>query len=604
MEKTKQQNKIDPVFSAWRFESWLLYVLAAGIGVLAAFAAVGFDRLIHWTSQLCYGDGLGDGQGLFGGRAVMLFILPAAGALIVGLIARYYTREAVGHGVPEVMDAIVRRGGKIKFHLAAGRMITAAVTIGSGGSAGTEGPIIQIGAAIGSSLGSAFGVLRHQLPVVVGCGAAAGLSAIFNAPIAGVLFAVEVFLREVNFKTLCPLLIASVISRVTAAGLLGKQDAIFPLTDVMAYAFGWNELGNYVLLGLACAATAVIFIRSMYAVDGVFDQLRLPFAVKPALGGIGVGAIGLAMLWLAGGVPAGKPLVFGHGYAFVGYCVGAPSEARFAEVPLTALLLLALAAAKIGATALTLGSGGSGGIFAPSLFLGATVGYAFGLLMQGIGIFSDVNPATYSLVGMASVMAATTHAPMASIVLLFELTRNYAIILPVMFSATIALLVAQKFCRYSIASLKLYQEGIDFALHTRTALLRRFTAAEIMQPRVVTVSAEASLREIIVKTADEEASDFVVVDKHGKYRGLLCEKDLRNILLHPEVIPVMGGEDLARPDVPAVLAADTLDTILELFSRLEVNSLPVCDAAGAGHFVGMITREDLMRRYMDQLQKG
>jgi len=603
VEKAKQQNKFDPVFSAWRFESWLLYVVAAAIGVLAALAAVGFERLIHWTSHFCYGDG-SHTLGLYNGQAVMLFVLPAAGALIVGLIARFYTREAVGHGVPEVMDAIVRRGGVIKFHLALGRMITAAVTIGSGGSAGTEGPIIQIGAAIASSLGSACGVLRHQLPVVVACGAAAGLSAIFNAPIAGVLFAVEVFLRDVNFKTLCPILIASVISSVTASELLGKHDAIFPLGQMAIYSFHWKELANYVLLGLVCAATAVGFIRSMYAVDGVFDRIKLPTAVKPALGALGVGAIGLAMLWLAGGAPLGKPLVFGHGYSFIGYCIGAPSEARFADVPLTALFLLALTAAKIAATSLTLGSGGSGGIFAPSLFLGATVGYAFGLLMRQFGLFADVNPATYSLVGMASVMAATTHAPMASIVLLFELTRNYSIILPVMFSATIALLVGQKFCRYSIASMKLYQEGIDFALHTRTALLRRFTAAEIMQPSVVTITAEASLRDIIVKTADEQASDFVVVDKAGKYCGLLCEKDLRNILLHPEAIPVMNGFDLARPDVPAVLATDTLDKILELFSQFDVNSLPVFDAEGTHRWVGMVTRAELLRRYRDELQKG
>lgn len=603
MEKNKRQNKIDPVFLAWHFEDWLLYVVAAAIGVLAAFAAVGFERLIHWTSHLCYGDGTYT-LSLYGGRAVMLFVLPAAGALIVGLIARFYTREAVGHGVPEVMDAIVRRGGVIKFHLALGRMITAAVTIGSGGSAGTEGPIIQIGAAIASSLGSASRVLRHQLPAVVACGAAAGLSAIFNAPIAGVLFAVEVFLREVNFKTLCPILIASVISSVVASGLLGKHDAIFPLGQTMLYTFHWKELANYVLLGLVCAATAVGFIRSLYAVDGVFDRLRLPFAVKPALGAMGVGATGLAMLWLAGNVPTGKPLVFGHGYSFIGYCIGAPSEARFAEVPLTVLFLLGLAVAKIAATSLTLGSGGSGGIFAPSLFLGATVGYAFGLLMQQVGLFADVNPATYSLVGMASVMAATTHAPMASIVLLFELTRNYSIILPVMFSATIALLVGQKFCRYSIASLKLYQEGIDFALHTRTSLLRQFTVADIMQSKVVTVSANAPLQEIIVKTADEETSDFVVVDKFGQYCGLLCEKDLRNILLHPEAIPVMDGYDLARSEVPAVSAIDTLDKILELFSRLDVNSLPVLDSTGTQRWVGMVTRADLMRRYMDELQKG
>ena len=585
----------------WR-QDYVLYLLACLIGVLAALAAMGFDALIHWVGAVCYGSQ--EHSGVYGGRLWLLFVLPSAGALLVGLTARFYSREAVGHGIPEVMDAIVRRDCRIKFHVALARMATAALTIGSGGSAGTEGPIIQIGAAIASSTGGLFRVVRHRLPVLIACGAAAGLSAIFNAPIAGVLFAMEVFLRDVNFRMLSPVLIASVVSSVVTSSLLGKSGAIFPLGELTRYTFGWGELGNYIVLGLLCAVTAVVFIRALDAFENLFDRLKVPLFVKPVVGALGVGLIGLLTLLATRQAIGGKPLVFGHGYPFIGFCLGSNAGAEFMGVHLSIGLLLALVAGKIVATSLTLGSGGSGGIFAPSLFLGATTGYAFGLLMQTTGLVANIHPATYSLVGMASVMAATTHAPMASIVLVFEMTQNYTIILPVMFSATIALLVGQRLCGHSIASMRLHRLGVRFGLHTKTALLRQFSVRDIMTPGTVTVCGATPLQEIIRATADEDISDYVVVDQKGRYQGLLCEKDMCSTLVHPEAIPLMIGEELAHHDVPVVSEEETLDKILELFSHLEVNTLPVCDAGDPPRFVGMVSRAALMRRYMDELENG
>jgi CIC family chloride channel protein len=216
----------------------------------------------------------------------------------------------------------------------------------------------------------------------------------------------------------------------------------------------------------------------------------------------------------------------------------------------------------------------------------------------------EISPATYSLVGMASVMAATTHAPMASIVLLFEMTQNYTIILPVMLSATIALLVGQRLCSHSIASMRLHRLGVRYGLHTKTAMLRQFTVRDIMTPGAVIIQGSMPLQEIIVKTADEDVSDFIVVDKNGRYQGLLCEKDMCNTLVHPQAIPLMVGEELAHHNVPAVSIDDTLDKILDLFSNLEVNSLPVVDSADPNRFIGMVSRSALMRRYMDELQEG
>ncbi len=596
-----EKNAVDGGVRPHMFrEDVLLYVLAGLIGLLSGLAAVVFDKMIHVVDGFLYGSS--SFAGLYRGSAVLLFVFPAAGALLVGLIARFYSREAVGHGVPEVMDAIVRREGKIKFHVALARMLTCALTVGSGGSAGAEGPIVQIGAAIASSTGSLFGVVRHHFPILIACGAAAGIAAIFHAPIAGVLLAIEVLLRDINHRTLAPVLIAAVISSITASSLLGQRIAIFPLGDMTVYRFHWNELGNYIVLGLLCAVVAILFIRILYAVEEFFERLSVTVVLKPVLGALGLGLTGLLTILLIRTTLRGEPIIFGNSYSFIGLCIGTASADQFSGFELSFGVLLILLVAKIIATSLTLGSGGSGGVFAPSLFMGATTGYAFGLGMRQIPIFSDVSPQTYSLVGMASMIAASTHAPMASIVMLFEITHNYAIILPVMFSSTVALLISRTFSADSIETFRLHRLGIEFGMHARTRLLRRYSVRDIMRPGVVTICAGMSLQKIVQTTADKETSNFIVVDDNGCYCGLLCERDMCNVLLNPEVIPLIIGEDMVRSDVPIVAVDETLDKVLELFSRVEVNCLAVHDAAEPTRFVGMVTRADLMRRYMDALQ--
>jgi CIC family chloride channel protein len=584
------------------WDELLLYLLAGVIGLLTAMAAVGFNYLIDRVDVLAYGTRSFEGR--FSEHHIFLLLIPAVGALLVGLIARFYSREAVGHGVPEVMYAIVRRDCKIKLHVALARMVTAALTIGSGGSAGPEGPIIQIGAAIASWTGRFFRVVQHQMPVLIGCGAAAGIAAIFRAPIAGVLFAMEVFLRDINFKTLSPILIASVISSVVVTSLLGAGHAIFPLRDMTLYSFHWNELGNYIVLGALCAVGDVCFTWLLNLAEDAFERLPVKDVFKPFIGGLCLGVIGLVTILAMRGAVRGEPIIFGKGYAFIGLCIGTASAERFSGFELTTSLLLVLMIAKMVATALTLGSGGSGGVFAPSLFMGATLGNGFGRLMQQTGLFADVNPATYSLVGMASLLAATTHAPMGAIVMLVEITHNYSIILPVMFSCTVALLIARLFCSQSVETFRLQNHGIYFDLHAKTSLLRRSTVNDIMQPGAVTVAGTMPLQKIILQTADEDVSSFVVVDKEGRYQGLLCEMDIRKTLLHPEVIPLLIGEDMAHCEVPVVSVDDTLDIILDQFSHLEVNSLPVIDRSNSRRFIGMVSRAALMRRYMDELQKG
>ena len=302
-------------------EEAFLVVLACAIGALTGAGSVGFTKLISLCHQFCYG--IGEHSGLYGGHNLLLILLPAGGALLVGAVTFFFAREARGHGVPEVMDAIARKEGVVRPRVALAKAVASALTIGSGGSAGTEGPIIQIGAAIGSTIGQFFQIARHNLPVLVGCGAAAGISAIFHAPIAGVLFALEIFLRELNFKTFSPVLIASVVSSIVVSAMLGSNEAIFPLVNPESYSFRWFELGNYVLLGLLCAAAAVTFVKLLYATEDLFDRLKVHHIAKPVIGAVGLGLLGLLSVNLVPDAWNGEPSIFGNGYRLIGQCIGA-----------------------------------------------------------------------------------------------------------------------------------------------------------------------------------------------------------------------------------------------------------------------------------------
>ena len=586
----------------FREEAYLV-VFACVIGALTGAGSVVFTRLIHLAHEGCYGF---DGHaGLYGGRWWFLILLPAVGALLVGCITYFFAREAKGHGVPEVMDAIARHDGKIRPRVAIAKAVASALTIGSGGSAGTEGPIIQIGAASGSSMGQVFRVAPYNLTVLVGCGAAAGISAIFHAPVAGVLFALEIFLRELNFRSFSPVLLASVISSVTVRALLGSKEAIFPLVRPdTVYSFSWYELGNYIVLGLLCAVAAVAFVRLLYATEDFFDRLPVHHIAKPVIGGALLGGLGLLTAAPVMKMFVGEPAVFGNGYRLIGECIGAGAAAGSVQ-ELTIMLLLVLLLLKTLATCLTLGSGGSGGIFAPSLFLGAVVGYAFGLALQSLGVFAGVHPETYALVGMASVVAATTHAPMTAIVILFEMTQNYQVILPVMFSATIALTIARFLFRDSIYTLKLHRRGVHYASRGNTAVLRRLTVGMVMQGECAVVPEDMPLGRVLKEVYEKDFTDLIVTDSRGHYLGLLVGADLRAVMMEPAAVPLLVAGELTRRKVPTVSPHETLDKVFDKFALFDdVDNLAVHSEDNNDHFIGMISRAALMRRYHQELQQS
>ncbi len=611
-------------------DDWYLIGLGAAIGAVTAFGAIGFKTALDHTAEGVFS--------IVGNLPIWLLPLaPIAGAIITSLLIFYFAPEAKGHGVPEVIDAVYRRGGKIRKRVALVKALASITTIGSGGSAGAEGPIVQIGSAIGSGIAGFLRIDRDQVPTLLGCGAAAGIASVFNAPIAGVFFCLEILLRDFSLKTFTPIVVASVISTATTQAWFGENKAIFAVKGELAeYQFTYTELPSYLLLGLVCGVVAVAFIKMLYKSEDLAEELKVHPIAKPVIGAALLGVLGIAYLLFAGmqGIDAKVPNFFGNGYDTIEALLepgtyldpdhvieaGAHSAAAAGEVgsvsnPLlegelvsTSILMLALLlVCKIVATCLTLGSGGSGGVFAPSLFLGAAAGALFGELLSSVGLLPDGgSPAAYALVGMAAVVAGTTHAPLTAILILFELTRDVYVLLPIMLAAVLATVVAQLIMHDSIYSLKLTRRGLSFGTRADMTMLRRLTARDVQPIPHVEVRPADPISRLFELRDIYRIVDFVVIDSDNQYVGLVTAQDLRMVLIEREAIPYLLVAELVRTDLPVIEPDEPLDSILRKFSETEVSSLamvgpPVGKPNGKPMVYGLITRGRLMRRYQQAL---
>jgi CIC family chloride channel protein len=624
----------------WATPERTLTVLAILIGVTTGVGATGFAALIRLAEWVYFGH-LGVWLDSLGLGLILLPLLPASGALLVGLITYYYAPEAEGHGVPEVMDAIVRKRGRIRPRVTAAKAVASALTIGSGGSAGTEGPIIQIGSAIGSSFGQWLRVSPADMRVLIGCGAAAGISSIFNAPIAGVLFAMEVLLRDVSLRSFVPIIVAAVLSSTVTQAILGHNQAIFPVPAMLteeglgpAYEFFWYEIGNYAVLGVVCGLVAVAFIRLLYKVEDGFHAAPLHPVVRPVVGGVLVGLLSVGLLLAApnrvpnvqpgriiqesptgvGGEVDAKasaeeakkhpPPIMSNGYPVIRQTLEPAAYTTRSVVQWSAWVLLLLWLGKLAVTSITLGSGGSGGVFAPSLFLGATIGGAFGMLLQATGFFGVTSPGAYALVGMAAVVAATIHAPLTSTLILFEMTQDYKVILPIMLASVAALTVANRLEPASIYTMKLLRRGVRYGAAAVTRVLQHIYVRDIPREPAFEVLANDPVNTMVALARDSQAVDFVVVDGDGKYVGMVADEDLRIALLEPEAIPLLIASELVRKDVPTVRLDETLDTVVDKFTRSDVQHLPTIDPNDPHRVEGLLNRVVVMNRYHHALATG
>lgn len=604
-------------------EHYILLPMAFLVGVVTAAAAVAFHTLINWIRDLLYG-GHGGNAFLYGHGVPLLIVLPALGGLAVGVITVYVLRAREGHGVVDVMESVMRNRGVIPPRSAIEKILTSAVTIGTGGSAGAEGPIVQIGAGIASGIGMLFQISRQHMPVLIGCGCAAGISAIFDSPIGGVLFTLEVILLDFSIRAFAPVVLASVIANVTTRGILnriepGSGHAIFALpaqASVNMVDMSWAGLPQILVLGAMCGLAGVAMTRLMYSVDERFHHLRIHRAVRPAVGGAMLGLIGVVYVIVFGWwmLHQPKPIearhypmpaFFGDGYGAVQPMLTPEFYSGFYghAIPVKLLALLAfLCVAKIVGTCLTLGSGGSGGIIAPSLFLGATTGALLTVILKVLHLEEAFPSGYYATIGMGAVLAAVVHGPLSSILILFEVTDQRNIILPAMLACVTATGVARLIFPDSVYTLTLRRRGVRVGTGVDLSVLRRITVEQVNLEPITTVPQTAPFDHLLQLTSNDGISDFVVVDEAGNFTGVVVSEDIKTALIEREAIPLLLAGDVVREDLPCLKNTDDLAGALETFSRHEVARLPVCLASNPNRVIGLLSRRELMSKYHQALQ--
>ena len=542
----------------------LIVGLGGGLGavvfrwLIGQFTYISFEMMKGWLS--------------FMGPAYVV-VVPAIGGLFVGPMIYFFAREAKGHGVPEVMEAVALHGGRIRPVVVVIKSLASSLCIGSGGSVGREGPIVQIGSALGSTVGQTLKLSDERIRNLVACGAAAGIAATFNAPIAGVIFALEIIIGEFSVGYFSTVVISSVASSVVGRIAFGDVPA-FPIPSYSLVS-PW-ELLLYVLLGGIAGPVALLFVRTLYWFEDLFEAWHFPEYIKPAVGGLFVGGVGFYF-----------PHVFGVGYeAIEAVLVG--------KMVLGTMALLALM--KILATSLTIGSGGSGGVFAPSLFIGSMLGGAFGIIAHQLLPNITAAPGAYALVGMAAVFAGAAHAPITAIIILFEMTNDYRIILPLMLATVISTLISQKLYRENIYTLKLSRRGVRLEHGRDIDVMQGVLVSEAMTTNVDTVDADLSLIELERAFHETHHHGFPVLDENGDLFGVVTIQDLERA---KERGPIEGlrVRDIATRRVLVAYPDEPVWAALKRLGTRDVGRLPVVDRHNPKRLLGAIRRHDIVRAY-------
>ena len=562
------------------FGTSLLVGLGAGIGAVAFRYLI---RAVEWIGYVWFPSVTSNW-----GNAYVI-IVPAVGGLLVGLLVYFLAREAKGHGVPEVMEAVAIHGGRIRPRVAVIKSLASSICIGSGGSVGREGPIVQIGSALGSTIGQALHLSNDRVRNLVACGAAGGIAATFNAPIAGVIFALEIILGDFKLHYFISVVISSVTASVVGRVVFGDIPA-FPLPTEYGIISLW-EFGFYILLGVLAALIGVIFVRSLYWTEDLFEKwTSVPEWIQPAVGGALLGGLALAYPLFTPTTWVGTPHIFNVGYEVIGKAL---SNQLLLGVVLSLLIL------KVVATSLTLGSGGSGGVFAPTLFMGAMLGTAVELVIKILFPSIVAPPGAYALVGMAAVFAASAHAPITAIIILFELTGDYLIILPLMLTVVIATLLAQKMLAgESIYTLKLSRRGVRLKSGRDIDVMEGVTVDEVMTRNVDTISTDTKLSEFSEILSKTRHHGMPVLDNQGKFWGIVTVTDLDRAI--EQNLPTTTPITEIGTDKSTTMVAYPDESMGEALSRMGIRGvgrLPVVSREDNVHLIGLIRRADIIRAY-------
>ncbi len=581
--------KISHFFSSLTFtQDTYLLILGGVIGILCGFGAVLFHESINLIKEFFF-----DYPAKFFGldtflnnhewySIIILIFIPAIGGLLVGIMAHFFKGAKKGEGIPNVIDAVASRGGVIKGSVGFLKTLGAALSIGTGGAGGKEGPIVQMGSAIGSNIGQYLSVSPDRLRILVGCGAAAGLSAAYNAPLGGALFAMEIILRTFNAKSFSPIIIASVFGTVISRSFLGNE----PAFQRPQYELITNyEFIFYLILGLLAAFTAVYFVRTFLKIDDMSDNLKkIPTFLKPAVGGLMVGLIGVYL-----------PGVYGYSSSSI-------ESSLYNTAPFTILLLLMIF--KPIATGFTIGSGGNGGTFSPSIFTGAMLGGCFGQIVNYFFPGITAPPGAYALVGMGAVVAGTTNASLTALIMVFEMTNNYKIILPLMLTIIISTTISKAILKGSLYTIKFDREGKGIDIYGRKiSVLKKLPVRQLIEKNDDVVSEDYSFKQLLNIVKQSRFNNILVKNSHENLVGQISFQDIRTAILDDEtrhILYFLVAGDLMTKQLNTITDDKNSEEALKLMEKSDLDYLPVVSKE-SGIYLGVISKENVLKKYQNEL---
>jgi CIC family chloride channel protein len=551
-------------------ETMILSVVALLVGVATGAGVWLFKQLIDLVHRVAF-DWLGGALRPLGSWTVV--IVPALGGLLVGLIIYYFVGEERHHGVAGIMEAVALAGGRLRYYRLPAKAVVSALGIGAGASVGPEDPSVQIGANLGSMFGQLLHISEDRVRALVAAGAAAGISAAFNAPIAGVFFALEIVLGEIGGGALGMVVVAAVISAVFTQAVSGPE----PAFTIPIYAFhAVHELLLYIGLGVLAGLISAAYIRALYRAQDIFHNWRAPRWVKPAMAGLLVGITGIFL-----------PQVFGVGYDSI--------ELTLTNQQIAIQLLLALLAAKLLMTAVSIGGGFMGGVFAPSLYLGAMLGAAYGEVAAILFPSLPIAPPAFAMVGMAAVLAGAVHSPLTAILLLFEMTNDYRIILPLMFAVAISLAISQRLQRDSVYTLGLARKGIRLEHGRDVEVMQAIRVEEVMERDVQTFKDSDSLAYAAQVFSETHHHGLPVVNEANEIVGILTLQDMDRA--HQAGKENLTVGQVCTHNMLEAYPDETIGAVLRRMSASAVGRLPVVERDNPRHLVGLLRRSDVIRAY-------
>lgn len=515
-------------------------------------------------------------------------VYPVIGILLVTFYVRYLVRDNISHGVTRVLFAISQRKSRLKRHNMYTSLVASSVTIGFGGSVGAEGPIVCTGAAIGSNIGQAFRLSPRILMMLVGCGAAAGIAGIFRAPIAGLLFTLEVLMIDLTGTTVMPLLIAS-ISGATVAYIFEGYTAEFFFTQSEPWAT--SKIPYTILLGIFCGFVSLYFTRVMMAMEGVFRKLHS--APRKILLG---GTVMAALIFLF-------PPLYGEGYGAINQLLDGDTSSIVAgsffyvdrgSVWFIALYILLIVLMKGFATSATNGAGGVGGTFAPSLYVGAMAGFLFAFTLNNLFPMVDISNKNFALMGMAGVMAGVMHAPLMAIFLTAEMTGGYDLFLPLLIVSALSYGTIRIFEPYSIYTMRLAKRGELLTHQKDKAVLTLLKLDNVIETDFKTVHPEMSLKEMVDTIATSNRNLFPVTDADGNFKGIVLLDDIRNIMFRPDLYRKMHVQKFMSMPPAKIDLHDSMDSVMRKFDDTNAWNLPVVDG---GKYIGFVSKSKIFNSY-------